>query len=282
VELYFRDGLEEAGTDLQIGERRIRVRARRITRSGPTSGAVLSLEDVTDELRSERILAWGEIARQVAHEVKNPLTPIKLSVQHLVRAWEDRRSDFGDILDKNVEVVLREIDHLADISSSFSRFAAPQAAGREPLERVYVRSVVEEVLALYRSGEGSIDYRASIPTELPPVRARSAELKEVLVNLLENARAAVPDRGQIVVEAEELTAEVEIRVEDNGSGIAPEFLSRIFEPHFSTRSTGTGLGLAIVWNLVESWGGSAAAESGVDEGTVIRIRLLPWTEESKE
>ncbi len=99
---------------------------------GPLGGAVLSLEDVTDELRTERILAWGEMAQQVAHEVKNPLTPIKLSVQHLQRAWEDRRPDFGDILGKNVEVILREIEHLAGIAKSFSRFGAPQAGGRSP------------------------------------------------------------------------------------------------------------------------------------------------------
>lgn len=275
---YFRDGMEEAGTDLQMGERRIRLRARRISQTGPASGAVLSLEDVTDELRSERILAWGEMARQVAHEVKNPLTPIKLSVQHLLRAWEDGRSDFGDILERNVEVVLREIDHLSEISRSFARFAAPQAAGQSPLEPVDVGAVVEEALALYRSGQGSVEYECRVPSS-PEVCARTPELKEVLVNLLENSRAAVPPDGTIEIEVEVLVAEVEIRVRDNGTGIDPGFIPRIFEPHFCTRSTGTGLGLAIVWNLVESWGGSVEVESSVGEGTLVRIRLRIWGEE---
>ena len=148
VDLYFRDGIREANTEFQMGKRRIRVRARRVTGEGPLGGAVFSLEDVTDELRAERILAWGEMAQQVAHEVKNPLTPIKLSVQHLERAWEDRRPDFGDILGRNVGVILREIDHLAAIAKSFSRFGAPQAAGEAPLEEVEVQVVTDEVMNL--------------------------------------------------------------------------------------------------------------------------------------
>jgi len=177
VDLYIRDGIREANTEFQMGSRRIRVRARRVTGEGPLGGTVLSLEDVTDELRTERILAWGEMAQQVAHEVKNPLTPIKLSVQHLQRAWEDRRPDFGDILGKNVGVILREIDHLAGIARSFSRFGAPQAAGEAPLEPVSIHAVTEEVMALYRGGEGALEFQWVIPRETPLVRARETELR---------------------------------------------------------------------------------------------------------
>ena len=100
----------------------------------PSRVCVLSIEDVTDELRTERILAWGEMARQVAHEVKNPLTPIKLSVQHIRRAWQDQPDDFETVLDRNVTAILTEIDRLAEIASGFSRFGAPAAAGEIPLE----------------------------------------------------------------------------------------------------------------------------------------------------
>jgi len=275
VDLYFRDGIRESGTDLQFGERRIRVRARRISRMGPLGGAVLSLEDVTDELRTERILAWGEMAQQVAHEVKNPLTPMKLSVQHIRRAWEDRRNDYGTILSRNVEAILEEIDRLASIATSFSRFGAPRAAG-EPLEAVELQRVVQETLALYEVGEGGITFRGDVPEGLPPVTARRAELKEVLVNLLENARAAVADDGSVRVEAIVEVDEVELRVVDDGTGISSDLLPRIFEPHFSTRSTGTGLGLAIVRRLVESWGGSVDIETGETRGTTVRLRLIPF------
>ena len=278
---YFRDGMSEASTELHFGSRRIRVRGRRVQGEGPLGGAVLSLEDVTDELRTERILAWGEMAQQVAHEVKNPLTPIKLSVQHLQRAWEDNRPDFGDILGRNVSVILREIEHLAAIAKSFSRFGAPKAAGEDPLQAVSIRAVAEEVLHLYRGGEGVVEFELAIPSGLPKVKARETELREVLINLLENSRTAIPYEGRVVVGADAVTQGVELRVRDNGKGISPEFLTRIFEPHFSTRSTGTGLGLAIVRRLVESWGGSVTAESTMGEGTLFKILIPIWSSETE-
>ena len=277
-----RDGLREATAEFQFGERRIRVRSREISRQG-AGGVVLSIEDVTDELRTERILAWGEMARQVAHEVKNPLTPIKLSVQHIRRAWQDQREDFEPILDRNVGAILSEIDRLAEIASGFSRFGAPAAAGEIPLEPVDVGSLAQDVLTLYRvDEEGPVRFAARVPEDLPRVSARETEFKEVLLNLLENARVAIEGGGQVVIEAVSVPTEVEVRVRDDGTGIPPEFLGRIFEPQFSTRSTGTGLGLAIVRKLVESWGGTVTAESGRGEGTVIRLQLRPWGDSGEE
>ena len=278
VEGCLRDGLREATVEFQLGERRIRVRAREVSRQDP-GGIVLSLEDITDELRTERILAWGEMARQVAHEVKNPLTPIKLSVQHIRRAWKDQKGEFETILERNVGAILKEIDRLAEIASGFSRFGAPAAAGEVPLEPVDVGAVAREVLTLYRGGEGGpIDFLADIPPDLPPISAREAEFKEVLSNLLENARAAIEGDGSVVIEAVSVPTAVEIRVRDDGTGIPVDLMGRIFEPQFSTRSTGTGLGLAIVRKLVESWDGTVTAEVGRGEGTVIRLQLRPWTD----
>jgi signal transduction histidine kinase len=273
IENYLRDGLAEGGLELQRGDRRIRVRARRISHAGPMAGAVVSLEDVTDELRTERVLAWGEMARQVAHEVKNPLTPIKLSVQHLRRAWVDRRADFGDILTRNVEAMLLEIDRLAAIASSFSRFGAPQAAGEEPLSRVQLGSVVRQVLALYGDGDGAVHFENALEPGLPTVLARDSEVKEVLVNLLENARAAVRSGGVVRVEGSAVEQAVVLRVVDDGVGIPEAFLGRVFEPHFSTRSAGTGLGLAIVHRLVGSWGASVHVDSREGAGTVVSIHF---------
>jgi signal transduction histidine kinase len=216
------------------------------------------------------------MARQVAHEVKNPLTPIKLSIQHIQRAWEDRRSDFGEILTRNADAMLKEIDRLAAIATSFSRFGAPRAAGEQPLEAVRLGEVVDEVLALYESGEGGVRFERDVPPELPAVSARVSELKEVLVNLLENARAAIPEQGRVRVEVGRQGSQVVLAVRDSGTGIRPELMTRIFEPHFSTRSTGTGLGLAIVRRLVESWNAQVSVESQVGVGTVIRLWLSSW------
>jgi PAS domain S-box-containing protein len=278
VQLYFRDRLHEAASEFQFDDRRIRVRARRIRRAEQAlSGAVLSLEDVTDELRTERILAWGEMARQVAHEVKNPLTPIKLSIQHIQRARADRRQDFDEILNRNAEAMLREIDRLATIATSFSRFGAPREAGAAPLEPVRVGDVVREVLALYATDEGPIRFQGEVPPELPAVNARESEMKEVLVNLLENARAAIAREGTVRVGARALEEGVVLSVVDDGSGIPPELLPRVFEPHFSTRSSGTGLGLAIVRRLVESWDAIVSVESESGCGTSVHISLRPWS-----
>ena len=281
VEGCLRDHLREATVEFQLGARRIRVRAREVSRQEP-GGIVLSLEDITDELRTERVLAWGEMARQVAHEVKNPLTPIKLSVQHIRRAWKDQKGEFETILDRNVGAILKEIDRLAEIASGFSRFGAPAAVGEVPLEPVDVDAVARELLTLYRGGEGGpIDFAADIPEDLPRISARETELKEVLSNLLENARAAIEGDGSVIIEARSVPTAVEIRVRDDGTGIPVDLMGRIFEPQFSTRSTGTGLGLAIVRKLVESWGGMVTVEGDRGEGTVIRLQLRPWVDRER-
>jgi signal transduction histidine kinase len=228
------------------------------------------------ELRTARVLAWGEMARQVAHEIKNPLTPIKLSVQHLRRAHRDRHPQFEEILDGSVDQILSEIDRLSDIARAFSRYGAPaDAAG--PVVAVDAPAVIRESLTLYRTSDRNVRYSVDVDPALPLVLARTDELKEVLLNLVENARAALDDGGEIAVRArlaEGMPDRVDVEVCDNGSGIPPELLGRIFEPHFSTRSTGTGLGLAIVRRIVESWGGDVQAESEPGAGTTVRVRLL--------
>jgi signal transduction histidine kinase len=226
------------------------------------------------ELRSARVLAWGEMARQIAHEIKNPLTPIKLSVQHLRRAHHDRRPDFAEILDESVDQILIEIDRLSEIARAFSRYGAP-GAGDQALALVDVAGVVHESLTLYRAADSPIAYHEDVAHGLPAVRARPGELKEVLLNLLENARAALDGAGVITVAARRSeNGSVELTVADDGPGIPPELMPRVFEPHFSTRSTGTGLGLAIVRRIVESWGGAVSAESEAGRGTTVRVRLV--------
>jgi len=267
----------DAATEVEIDGRTVRMRLRRLSGGGEGGGggAVIALEDVTAEMRTARVLAWGEMARQVAHEIKNPLTPIKLSVQHLRRAFEDRRPDFDRILERNVDSILREIDRLSEISRAFARFGTPEAVV-SPLERVDIGQAVHEVDALYRGSDGGADVELIVPSELPPAVARAGEVKEVLLNLIENAREAVGARGgriTIALGRDEDPEWLRVEVEDNGVGIPEEQLPSIFEPHFSTRSSGTGLGLAIVKRIVESWGGGIVVESEVGVGTRFTIRL---------
>jgi signal transduction histidine kinase len=225
------------------------------------------------ELRTARILAWGEMARQVAHEIKNPLTPIKLSVQHIRRAYDDRRPDYGNILETNVDQILIEIDRLTEIARVFSRYGAPPEAPGATVP-VDVAGVVREVLTLYQAPDRSVRYHCTIESPHTVAAARPAELREVLVNLLENARAAVGEAGEVEVRVAHDGRFVCVEVRDNGQGIPPDQLPRIFEPHFSTRSSGTGLGLAIVRRLVEGWGGEISGASEPGRGTTIRV-LIP-------
>ena len=274
-----RSAVAEADLDLRWDDRRIRARVRRVMQAEEVGGLVVSLQDVTDALHSERILAWGEMAKQVAHEVKNPLTPMKLSVQHLRRAWRDRHPRFGEILRRNATAILNEIDRLAAIARGFSRLAAPAAeeSGSESLAAVEVAAVVHEVLDLYGRGQGPVRLHGHLGEGLPPVRCRADELKQVLLNLLENARAAMAGGGKARIEATPTDdGGVVVAVIDEGAGIPPKLLPRIFEPRFSTRSGGAGLGLAIVKRLVDSWGAEVSVVSEMERGTRVEIRLKGW------
>jgi signal transduction histidine kinase len=210
------------------------------------------------------------MARQVAHEIKNPLTPMRLGLQHLQRAWQDRRSDYDRILGETSERMLAEIDRLDTVARAFSRFAVPGVGqvGQEPVDLIDMTAVAREVVQLYAlADEGArVEF---IDGAIVRGRARADEFKEVLVNLLENARAAGAQRISVSVEPGQ------VMVRDDGRGIPVDVLPRVFEPHFSTNTSGSGLGLSIVKRLVESWGGSALIESAEGKGTEVRIRLSP-------
>jgi two-component system nitrogen regulation sensor histidine kinase NtrY len=258
-------GAADAGAELTVGGRRLTLQLASL---GPDlRGAVLALNDVTDLSRAERVLAWGEMARQVAHEIKNPLTPLRLGIQHLRRVWQDGREDFGGALEETAARILAEIDRLDTIARAFSRFAAP-ALAQDPVEPVDLAAIAGEVVHLYQlAGEGAV---ATVRLEVAGAawgQSRRDELKEVLVNLLENARNA----GARTITVEVSAGCVEVR--DDGSGIPPNLLPRIFEPRFSTTTSGSGLGLAIVRRLVESWGGVVEVDSVVGRGTTAAVRF---------
>ena len=236
-------------------------------------GAVLTLDDVTELARAQRVLAWGEMARQVAHEIKNPLTPIRLGVQHLRRARG--RADFDQILDQNVTRILTEIDRLDEIARAFSRYgSAPE--DRRPAEPTDIAATVQDVVALETLGEGDVTFTCAVPSAVPAAFARGDELREVLLNLYENARLAGARSVRTIVRTSAQPGSedsLEIEVTDDGGGIADDVLPRIFEPHFSTRTSGSGLGLAITRRLVESWGGAVAIESTLGRGTTVTVTL---------
>jgi two-component system nitrogen regulation sensor histidine kinase NtrY len=268
VQSFLSHEADEEEFDESLGQRQLHVRLTRLTRGG--GGAVITMDDVTDLARAQRVLAWGEMARQVAHEIKNPLTPIRLGVQHLRRARADARADFDAILDRNVARILAEIDRLDEIARSFSRYGTAPAE-RLPALPTDVAAVVRDVIELERLGRDEIEWSASGVDSPVLALASEDELREVLINLLENARLANAHRVEMRVSVD--GDHVRVDVDDDGHGIAPEVLPRIFEPHFSTRTSGSGLGLAISRQLLEGWGGTIGIESGARRGAVVQIRL---------
>lgn len=216
--------------------------------------------------RAERVLAWGEMARQVAHEIKNPLTPIRLGVQHLRRARADSRIDFDQVLDENVTRILAEIDRLDAIARSFSRYGSAPA-DLPPPEQVDVAAILRDVVGLERIGIGEVSWTLRGAEESLHAQARADELRDVLLNLFENARLA--RARNVTVTLSRAANAVTITIEDDGAGIARAALPRVFEPHFSTRTAGSGLGLAISRRLLESWGGSIDLTS--EEGSGARV-----------
>ena len=258
-----------AEREFEVGGRQIRLQLALL---GPApDGCVIALDDATALTRAARVLAWGEMARQVAHEIKNPLTPIRLGIQHLQRVRGKAQSTaFETTLNETSARILTEIDRLDGIARAFSRFGAPLPDAEQlPLEAVDLAATAREVVQLYDLGSGTrFEVRATNGTPAPAL-ARKDEVKEVLVNLLENARNADAKRVTVQVAA----SGRQLTVTDDGRGIPAEALPRVFEPTFSTTSSGAGLGLAISRRLVESWGGVITLESGPGKGTRVTLTL---------
>jgi nitrogen fixation/metabolism regulation signal transduction histidine kinase len=275
VRRFIARGVDTDSQEFSVDERRVRVQAAAV--HGDPGGAVVALDDTTELTRAVRVLAWGELAHQVAHEIKNPLTPIRLGIQHLQRVRRDPWADFDGVFERTARSILAEIERLDSIARAFARFGAPPAEAA-PLASADLAEIVRDTAELYALGDGPTIEVESIGR----VRAhvRRDEVKEVLVNLIENARDAGAATVKIAVSGDR-GAPPTLVLTDDGRGIPPSDLPHVFEPRFSTTTSGTGLGLAICKRLVESWHGSIAVESELGRGTVVRV-TLGGTDESSE
>ena len=224
------------------------------------------------EARAQREAAWREMAKQVAHEIKNPLTPMRLHAQHLLRAQADGAKDIGDTTRKTAEVVLRQTDALQRIASDFAAFA--RLPRRNP-ERLDLGAMAREAADLYRGSE-TVEVILEAAPDLPAVVADREEMRLVLVNLCGNAIEAMPGGGRMWIRARAEAgppAAVVLEVEDTGVGIPPGDIPRLFDPSFSTKTRGTGLGLAIVRRAMEDAGGTVSVRSEPGKGSLFAVRL---------
>lgn len=221
--------------------------------------------------KSNRRAAWADMARQVAHEVKNPLTPIRLSAEHMRRVYSEKTADFGATLWSCTGTILTQVERLRGIATEFSAFARPAALDRARLDPV---ELVRDAVAPYRAAPPlgvSFDFVA--PVAVPPVVVDRRLVERALVNLVENAVQAVGDAGHVRVEVRAEDSHVVIDVIDSGPGIEPALRSRLFEPFFSTKTGGSGLGLALSREIAEDHGGGVDFASGPGEPTRIRLWL---------
>ena len=231
---------------------------------------MLIAEDVTEILRSNRLEAWGEMARQVAHEIKNPLTPIQLTAEHLRAMAANNDPNLAGVVMTSVDNILRQVVTLRETSKEFSDYASLRTVQRKP---VPMRKLLEEIASSYaESGERGIDFRADIEPSTPETISGDARLlRGAIANLIENAFQAAPG-GRVRLASYCVDSKVIVSVDDDGPGVAPELLPKIFDPYFSTKSSGTGLGLAITRKAIEEHGGTVQAEN-LNPGFRISLEL---------
>jgi nitrogen fixation/metabolism regulation signal transduction histidine kinase len=231
--------------------------------------------------KSERESAWREMAKQVAHEIKNPLTPMKLNVQHLRKAWEEKAEDWDERLDKFAETLIEQIESLSQIASEFSDFAnMPQTK----VEKVELSEVINNSIELHKNYDNiQLEYLTDETLPLYVLADRKQVLR-VFNNLIKNSIQAIGNKegGRIKISVESMHESYMIKVSDNGSGISEEKGDKIFIPSFTTKSSGMGLGLSMVRSIVLSAGGNIRYTSEVGEGTTFYITLPKFAEEEKE
>jgi nitrogen fixation/metabolism regulation signal transduction histidine kinase len=201
------------------------------------------------------------MARQVAHEIKNPLTPIQLTAEHLRTVAERGDPNLPNVVRGAVDNILRQVKTLRETSKEFSDYASLRQVQRKPLD---LRKLLEDLAASYASSAaGGVDFHADLAPSTPSQFSGDARmLRGAVANLIENAFQAAP-RGRVRLGSQGVDSKVVISVEDNGPGVPPEMLPRIFDPYFSTKSSGTGLGLAIARKAIEEHGGRIHAENAM-------------------
>ncbi|HEY7791167.1 MAG TPA: ATP-binding protein [Vicinamibacterales bacterium] len=223
--------------------------------------------------RTQRVAAWADMARQVAHDIKNPLTPIQLSAEHLRRVHADRGRPLGPVFDECLSTILQQVALLREIAGEFSNFASSPAAQPVPTS---LADLITEIVEPYRLGLADrIAITIEVPPTLPVLWLDRLLMSRALANLIENAVSAIPASGHLRVSAA-LDPEgtwVQLQIEDDGVGMDEESLRRAFDPYFSTKKTGTGLGMTIARRNVEANGGAIAIASARGQGTKVTIRL---------
>jgi nitrogen fixation/metabolism regulation signal transduction histidine kinase len=256
----------------ETGERRLEVSARPL--SGPSAaerrGWVLAIEDTTLVVREQKLAAWSEVARRVAHEIKNPLTPIRLSAERIARRFATGALDLPQAIERGTKVIVEEVDFLKSLVDEFSRFARLPEMRPEPTD---LEELVRSAVRLFDGAREGVSIR--VESELPreSVSLDPEQIKRALINLLDNALEACGEQGEITVRLSHRDREVTIEVADTGRGVPARDREKLFLPDFTTKGRGTGLGLAIVSRIVADHNGTIRVEDNRPRGARFIIEL---------
>ncbi len=244
---------------------------------GQIWGAVAVLDDVTALVKGQREMAWREVAKRIAHEIKNPLTPIKLSAQRLQRRLQNLQGKDGQLLQECTETIIQNTDELKDMVNEFSNFARMPEVNPAPNQ---LNELIQETMQLYLSAHPEMHFITKLEPQLPILNLDRDQIKRVLMNLVDNAIAAIksnprtgPGRVEVETHYNQKLEMAALTIRDNGPGMSEEIQERAFEPYFSTKSEGTGLGLAIVKRIINDHGGYIRLSSHPGSGTVFMIEL---------
>jgi len=248
---------------------------------GQYLGIVVVFDDLTELEKAQRMAAWREVARRIAHEIKNPLTPIQLSAQRLRRKYLQRFTEDGKVFDECTRTIINQVDELKLLVNEFSNFARMPTANPSPND---LAEIVQETLSLFRESHPSTNFIFEQQDPLPLLDLDREQMKRVMINLLDNAVAAVDGDGEIRVNLsfDEILKIVRLEVSDNGPGIPAEDKIGMFEPYFSTKEKGSGLGLAIVSNIIADHQGFIRVRDNQPQGTTIVIELPGGSRTSAE
>jgi PAS domain S-box-containing protein len=261
---------QQVEVDTQTGKQVLLLRGSSLT-SGDESGYVVVFDDVTHLLQAQRYAAWGEVAQRLAHEIKNPLTPIQLSAERLQhRLGAKLEPAENEILQRSTQTIVNQVFALKGMVDAFSLYARSPEPDLHPVD---LNLLVREVLELY--GSSRVGLVLDLAPGLPAVAGDSVKLRQVIHNLLQNAEHAVAEVSspRIVVRTEATELGVRMSVADNGRGFPEELMTRLFEPYVTTKSKGTGLGLAIVKKIVEEHNGTISLANAPRGGALVEIVL---------
>jgi two-component system nitrogen regulation sensor histidine kinase NtrY len=238
--------------------------------AGTPRGRVLVLEDLTELIKAQQLAAWSEAARRIAHEIKNPLTPIRLAAERMLKKHRQGDPGLARALEDGVEIIVREVDTMQAMVDEFSRYARMP---RPQPSRVDLARLLDDTLHLYQNLKPGVAVTGRVADDLAAAWLDGEQIKRALINLLDNAVEATDAPGEIDVSARTANGWLALRVADTGRGIPPAAKEKLFLPYFSTKGRGTGLGLAIVHRIVTDHHGTIHVEDNVPRGTVFTLEL---------